>query len=174
MKTLQGLGWLAAFAFAALPAQGDVSLTDLQVAARALTFMENPPSGRVRVGIVYSPRSPRSQAQAEALRVQLGQGMIVGNIDLRPVLVAIDRAATAEVDLFLLTEHMPPTEGGLAAVSRTRQIPCVTTDVEQVEKGACVVAVRSQPKVQIIVNRNAANDSGVRFATAFRVMVTEL
>jgi hypothetical protein len=98
----------------------------------------------------------------------------VGNIDLRPVLVPIDSAATADVDLFLLTEHVAESEDRLAAISKARQIPCVTTDLAKVESGACVIAVRSRPRVEIIVNRDAARDSGVHFATAFRVMVTEL
>jgi ABC-type uncharacterized transport system substrate-binding protein len=165
---------MAAGALAAPLAAADVTPLDLQVAARALSFMERPLSGRVRVGVVYSPQSPRSSNQAQQLRTQLGAGLRVGNIELVPGLVALGDAARADVDLFLLTEHVPPGEAALAGVSKARQIPCVTTDVEQVRSGACIMAVRSRPKVEIIVNRDAANDSGLRFATAFRVMVTEI
>jgi hypothetical protein len=34
--------------------------------------------------------------------------------------------------------------------------------------------VRSAPKVQIVINRAAAKDSDVTFATVFRVMITEI
>jgi hypothetical protein len=36
------------------------------------------------------------------------------------------------------------------------------------------MGIRSAPKVQIVVNRAAAKDSGVAFATVFRVMITEI
>jgi hypothetical protein len=163
-----------ALTFAAISAAADISETDLQLAARTLTFMEQPLSGRVRLGIVYSSASPRSLNQAQALAAQLESGLIVGNIELRPVLVPIERADTADVDLFLMTEFLPPESSHLATISARRQITCVTTDIRQVESGACAIAIRSQPKIEIIVNREAAANSGVRFATAFRVMVTEL
>lgn len=166
--------WLAVLALATLSASAEISITDLQVAARALTFMEQPLSGRVRVGIVHSTRSPRSQSQAKSLATRLDSGLLVGSIELIPVLVPIEEARTAAVDMFLLTEFVPPAFPELSTISRQRQILCVTTDVAQVESGACTVAVRSRPTVEIIVNREAAVNSGVRFATAFRVMVTEI
>lgn len=173
-----GMGrWLGMLALGVLAAPGvaaDISPLDLQIVARALSFMERPLSGRVRVGVVYSPRSPRSASQAEQLRTQLGAGMKVGNLELVPVMVPLDDAETAGVDIFLLTEHVPAGEMSLAGISKARQIMCVTTDIEKVRSGGCIMAIRSKPKVEIIVNRNAANNSGLRFATAFRVMVTEI
>lgn len=168
------LGLLAVGALAAPVVAADVTLLDLQVAARALSFMEKPLSGRVRVGVVYSPQSPRSTSQAQQLRAQLGAGMKVGNLELVPVMVPLGDAKTAGVDLFLLTEYVPPGEMSLAGISKARQIPCVTTDLAMVKNGSCIMAVSSKPKIEIIVNRNAAIDSGLRFATAFRVMVTEI
>jgi hypothetical protein len=50
----------------------------------------------------------------------------------------------------------------------------VTTDLNQVRDGVCLMGVRSSPKVQIVVNRAAANASGITFATVFRVMITEI
>lgn len=156
------------------PARGEISATDLQLAARTLSFMENPLSGRVRVGIVYSPTSSRSEAQAQDLAVRLASGLRVGEMELLPVLVPIESADSADVDFFLMTEFLPPTTSNLSSVSASRQIACVTTDVRQVEAGQCTVAIRSQPRIEIIVNREVADNSGVRFATAFRVMVTEI
>lgn len=174
MSTLRRSGWLAALLLASLPATAEISVADLQVAARTLSFLQNPLSGRVRVGLVYSPERPRSQEQAMALESRLGNGLAVGNLVLLPVPVSAGSAATAGVDVFFLMDHVSSPDGEFAAVMRRRQIPCVTTDVSQAENGTCAVAVRSRPRVEIIVNREAAEASGVQFATAFRVMVTEL
>ena len=175
MKACHWLGCLAIVVVGGVRgAFADISATDLQIAARVLSFMESPLSGRVRLGVVYASEIPRSRNQAEGLMDEFGRGLTVGALELLPVLVPLDAAATADVDLFLLTEHLPASADTLAAVSERRRIPCLTTDVEQVVRGACTVAVRSRPRVEIIVNRGAALDAGVRFATAFRVMVTEI
>jgi hypothetical protein len=159
-------------AFAA-SVSADVTPTDLQVAARALSFMEKPFAGPVRVGILYAADSPASVKEAEALRTLLGEGMKIGKLELKPSLVKTSDAAAASVDMFFLTGFVTAADASAAGIAASKR-PCVTTDFAQVESGACLMGIRSAPKVQIIVNRAAAKDSGVAFATVFRVMITEI
>jgi hypothetical protein len=46
--------------------------------------------------------------------------------------------------------------------------------VAATQAGNCAVSVQSDPKVQITVNKAAASASGVSFASAFLMMVTEI
>ncbi|HZD54304.1 MAG TPA: hypothetical protein VE175_14745 [Woeseiaceae bacterium] len=170
-------GWqtlAACFLLACLPARADVTRTDVQVAARALSFVSNPLAGRIDVGIVYSAASPRSVTQAKDLRSMLDHGLRIGALDLQPVLVELNDVPDADVDLFFLTEHIAPDETPpLVGIAGT-PIICVTTDIEQVRNGVCTIGVRSRPRVEVFVSRAAAMASDVTFATAFRVMITEL
>jgi ABC-type uncharacterized transport system substrate-binding protein len=150
-----------------------VTSTDVQIAARALSFMEKPFAGAVRVGILYAPSSPESVREAESLRDLLGAGMKIGKLELKPTLVKTSDAATANVDMYFLTEYVAAADASAAGIADSKR-PCVTTDFAQVYSGACLMGVRSAPKVQILVNRDAAKDSGVEFATVFRVMITEI
>jgi hypothetical protein len=152
------------------PLGAAVTPTDLQVAARALSFMEKPLTGALRVGIVYAPESAQSLRQAEDIAKMLGTGFKSGNVELQPTLVKLADVSTAKVDLFFMTEFVGPQPALAALKSR----PCVTTDLNQVRDGVCLMGVRSSPKVQIVVNRAAANASGIAFATVFRVMITEI
>ncbi len=164
---------LCAWAAFSETASAEVTTTDLQVAARALSFMEKPFAGVVRVGILYAPDSPRSVREAETLRKLLGEGMKIGKFELQPALVKIGDLAAANVDMFFLTEFVSAADASGAGIVALKR-PCVTTDFAQVESGACLMGVRSAPKVQIVINRAAAKDSGVAFATVFRVMITEI
>jgi hypothetical protein len=169
--------WLAVLAccLIAAPAHADVTATDMQVAARALSFVSNPLSGTVRVGIVYTPGSSKSRRQAESLRTMLAKGLRIGALELRPVLVKSGEKSTADVDLFFLTEYMETNDAAnLPGDGTLRQILCITTDIEQVRSGNCVLGVRSRPKVEVFVNRAAAEADGITFSTVFRVMITEL
>ena len=155
-------------------ARADMTAMDLQIAARALSFMEQPLSGRLQAGIVYSSGDQRSVRQADALERLIGRGMRIGNIELRAVRVDGDQAASADVDLFLLVENAGEAAAAAGAASAHKKVPCITTDLPQVRAGLCVMGVRTTPKVEILVNRAAAEASDTAFATVFRMMVTEL
>ena len=165
---------LCALLGALSPACAGVTHNDLVIAARALSFLENPPTGDVRVGIVYASGDPRSIAEAASLHDILRGGLRAGNLVLRPVMVRIDEVERAKVDLLFLTHGVGKAAARVAAVSDAKRIPCVTTDIAQVKRGTCVVGVRSEPRVEILVNRAAAGASGTTFSTAFRMLITEI
>jgi ABC-type uncharacterized transport system substrate-binding protein len=160
---------------AAAPASAGVTPVDLQIAARALGFMQKPLTGEVRVGIVYVPGNAESSEEASALQTLMGEVFKAGNLVLRPVMIKLEQLEHADVGIFFLTSGVSG-DGGprVAAASRRARIPCVTVDIEQVRSGACVMGVRSHPKVEILVNRAAAASSGIEFSTVFRIMITEL
>jgi len=164
------LASLLAIVGAAAPLGAEVTPTDLQIAARALSFMEKPLTGVLRVGIVYAPDSPRSRRQAEDIEKLLGAGLKSGNVEMRPTLVSLADVGHANVDFYFMTEFV----GSNPALALLKNRPCVTTDLEQVRSGTCLMGVRSSPRVEIVVNRAAAQESGISFATIFRVMITEI
>jgi len=164
---------LSCAVFASGAAHADFTLNDLQIAGRALGFLDKPVQGQVTAGIIYSPANPQSAREAEALKEMLGDGLRIGNVTLRPVLIPVADLQHSTAALFLLTggvEDAPP----LAEVARTKRIPCITTDLAKVKSGSCAIGVRSQPKIEILVNRNAAAGSDVKFSAVFRMMITEM
>jgi len=171
-----GLCLLAAGALATIgPARADITAKDVQVMGRALGFTENPPTGEVNIGIVYAPGNPQSAKEADDLKAMLGAGLKAGNVTLKPVMIKIDELAGAgDVAAFLLTEGVGADGAKLGAAAKSKKKPCVTIDIAQVQSGACVMGIKSEPKVEIVVNKAAAADSGVSFAASFRMMITEL
>lgn len=176
-RRVSWLPWLACILFvvAGQSAFADWTKTDVQVAARALSFVADPLRGTVRVGIVYAPDSPRSVRQAQSLRDMLVDGPRIGGLELRPVLLDAAVVPSANVDLFFLTEFIPPDEAPrLQGEGTQRPILCITTDIAQVRSGNCIMGVRSQPKIEVFVNRATASANNITFSTVFRVMITEL
>jgi hypothetical protein len=101
----------------AFPAKAQMTITDLQIAARALSFMERPLSGTVRMGIVYIPGDAASEAGAESTVQLLGSGLKAGNLLFTPVRVAVKDAGAAAVDLFFLTDGMGERSAPVAAAA---------------------------------------------------------
>jgi hypothetical protein len=155
-------------------ARAQFTPNDLQIAGRALGFLEKPLSGDVKAGIVYAPDDPRSVAEADALKGLLGEGLRVGNVRLVPVLVPVAELSRADVALFFLTAGMTGADTkSVAAAAVAKHTPCITTDLAQVRAGVCAMGVRAQPKIEIFVNRAAAATTNLAFSAVFRMMITE-
>jgi hypothetical protein len=154
-------------------AHAQFTLSDVQIAGRALGFLDKPLQGQVTAAIVYSPTNPQSAHEAEALKDMLGDGLKIGNITLRPVLVPVADVQHSPAALFLVTDGLDDVTA-VADASRNKKIPCITTDLRRVKDGSCAIGVRSQPKIEILVNRNAAIASQLSFSAVFRMMITEI
>jgi hypothetical protein len=111
--------------------------------------------------------------EAEALKDMLGDGLKIGNVTLRPVLIPVADVQHSTAGLFLLTGGVEDA-ALLADSARIKRIPCITTDLAKVKSGSCAIGVRSQPKIEILVNRNAASGSDLKFSAVFRMMITEM
>ena len=158
----------------ALGAQAAVTDSDLQIIGRTLSFLEKPMSGEVTVGIVYVADNPQSEREAQDLQHSLADGLRVGNVLLKPLLVPMEHVAQANADVLFLTSGLGASASPVGVASRTRHLPCITTDLSQVQSGRCAVGVSSQPTVEILVNRAAALANGTSFSTLFRMMVNEI
>jgi hypothetical protein len=154
-------------------AHAQFTMSDLQIAGRALGFLDKPMHGEVTAGIVYSPANPQSMREAGALKDMLGDGLRIGNVTLKPALVTAAEAQHSTAALFLLTDGVDDL-ALVADAARVKRIPCITTDLEKVKVGHCAIGVRSQPKIEILVNRAAAAGSQLSFSAVFRMMITEI
>ena len=171
---LAGALLLALLLPAAAWAQSSAQTTarDLQVVARALGFLETPLRGNIEVAVVHPPGSP---AEAQAVIDALGpDGLRAGNVILRAKPVPSDQlAAMAANPAILLIAAVLPQAGPIANATAGRGVVTIATEERAASTGQVVMTVRSEPRVEIIVNRAAAQAAGVRFAAAFRMMIQE-
>jgi len=147
--------------------------SDVTIAARTLGFMEKPLSGAVRVGVVYAPDDPLSSRDAGALRKSMTNGLTVGGISLNPVMIPVESVGGANVDLLFLAAGVGARASNVRDTGQAKHIPCITLDIDQVRNGNCAIGIKSQPRVEILVNRDVASRSGVSFAGAFKMLITE-
>lgn len=146
---------------------------DLQVAGRALTFLENGPSGRVVLGVVFDPSKPASVAEKNAAMAALSSGVSAGAVTLvgKPV-EADDVGGAAGVNALYVTSGV--NYGAVGAAAKAKKLVTISSAQACVQSGACVMGVTTEPKVEITVNRTAAAAVGAAFKAAFRMMIKEI
>ncbi|MFT4251637.1 MAG: hypothetical protein QM608_04045 [Caulobacter sp.] len=162
----------ALLTIAPLSAHADAA-KDLQVAGRALTFLENGPTGKAVLGVVFDPSKPASVAEKNAVMAAIGGGMNAGSLTLtaKPVEAGAVAGVGGVAALYITTGV---NAGPVGAAAKAKKIITIGSDASCAVSGACVMSVSADPKVEIIVNRGAAASVGAVFKSAFRMMIREV
>jgi hypothetical protein len=146
---------------------------DLQIAGRALTFLENGPTGKATLGVVFDPSKPASVAEKNAVMAALGGGMSAGALTLVGKAVeAGDVAGVSGVAALYITTGV--STGPVGAAAKAKKLITIGSDMSCVTSGACVMSASADPKVEIVVSRSAAAAVGAVFKAAFRMMIREI
>lgn len=168
-KTMATALALSALLLAAPAAHADPA-KDVLIAGRALTFLENGPTGRAVLGVVFDPSKPASVAEKNAVVAAIGGGLNAGAVTLtaKPV-EAGDVAGVSGVAALYVTKGV-----NVGAAAKAKKLVTIGSDAGCVASGACVMAVSGDPKVEIVVSRSAAAAVGAVFKAAFRMMIREV
>ncbi len=147
---------------------------DLEVISKALSFVTGGPSGKVKMAIVYDPNNKRSSDHANEIKGELLTGNLAkSSIFLVGKKTSINKVTGNEADVYFITRGLGTK--AITVFSKARKLNKMTfsNDEECLDKMACVLAVTTDPSVNIYVNFMAAEASGIEFASAFSMTVTK-
>lgn len=165
---------MAALAYA-LPASAAVSPQDAQVALRSMMYLTEKPEGAVSIAVIYAKSLPKTEQDAKALADALAGLSLPGMSKPEPRLVAVeDLGALRDARMAFLTEGLSGHYDKVFEATKGKKILTVSIEKACVQSGRCVMAVQSQPKVEILVSRAAAAAAGVSFVPTFRMLISEL
>ena len=120
------------------------------------------------LALVYD--SPASKAEADALAGQIAGK--AGNFTLVPKVVKSSDIGGSGANAILLMDGV---SGGFAADAvKGKKIPCFTSNSDLVRSGGCLISIKTDGKVEILVSGSLQKASGVGFGAAFRMMITEV
>lgn len=164
-----------AWAMGASAATAATSEKDMQIAMRAVTFWEDTPSGQAVAAIVYDPANESSKSEAEVIKGFLEANPSAGSASLVPKLVAVgDLSGLSGASVAFVTEGLGGQHEAIFSKAAGAGVLTISSDRACVEAGKCVVSVTSKPRVEIVVNKSAADASSVAFQSAFLMLVKEI
>ena len=155
-------------------AERDVSVADLQAAARALGFLDSlPRDGTIVVGIVYAPRSSESKARAGQIAVWLNTFPGPNKSVFRTKIISIaDLAQSGDrLDAIFLLPGLAGDAAQIVDVTRRRHLVSISNDPACLEANFCVLMVRADPSVEIVLHTAMAEAVGASFSSVFTMMV---
>lgn len=143
----------------------------IQATARVLTFLENAPSGKMVIGVVFDPAKPESVAEKNAIMGAIGgAGYSVGGLTL--IGKPMEATAVAGVKAVFITHSV--NFAAVGAAVRAKHIIAIGSDFDCVRSEACAIGISTDPTVQIVVNHNGIAAAGAAFKAAFRMMIHEI
>ena len=159
------------FALAPLTAQA-MDEFDLSVGFKTLPLLENKMSGVVPVAIIYDPKIPESQAEANAInKIIVGGFRAPHDIRLSPIMVSVDDlSALSAAKIGLLTKGSCTDK--VASFAKSQRILTMSSELDCVKSDRSVLGIVSRPTIDIYLSEPAADEAKVSFSPAF-VMIAE-
>lgn len=166
------LAILTAAAGQGVAAAASLSEKEVQILVRAIGFLQPPPTGAATIAVAYDASNPASKQDAEAIASYFGEGLKAGGATLTPKLIEVRQLPSGGFVAIIAAAGVRIEQ--IADAARVLHVACVTGDLNAVESGQCVMTVKSEPKVEIIINRAAAARANVGFGTAFLMMIRQI
>ena len=145
------------------------SAKDLETIARAVGFMNNGPTGAVSVDVVFDPANADSAAHADEVI-----GLLAGGVGSKVTLTGKKVSAAGDITsrVIFLTRGAGSLYGPALNTAAGNNGITVSTDDACLGNG-CVLVVKTQPSVDILVSTAAAAKTNTEFASAFSMMITK-
>jgi hypothetical protein len=151
------------------------TLKEIKVGIRVLDFVNGPPPAEHVLGIIYNPQNRQSVEDAQSIQGWISSGLTPSKVQWTPVLMDVRRLAEAQPvpAAILASGTSGDFEDLVFHYARRQRVLTITSDMDCVVAGKCVVGVAAEPRVEVVVSRSAAAACGVVFSDAFRMMVLE-
>jgi len=157
------------------PLEAATSIEDILIAVRTIIFTDSPPSGKVPLAILFDSNQPQSVADLQTAVDVLDGGTQVGTLMVRAVPLPIDQLDRLSSFRFvLITSSLKDYQKDIFERSKGTGTVTISTDVECVKQGLCVMGVVSEPRVQILLSSSACLAAAVKFLIPFRMMIKEM
>jgi hypothetical protein len=156
-------------------AAGDVSDADLQAGARAMGFLDSlPHDGVVVIGVVYSGVAPDGKAQAQQTAERLRAIAGPNNARFQPTLIPVEtlRQTQDRLDVLYLMPGVSAFAGTIVETARQRHLLTISDDPVCLDTGCCILMVRAERRVEIVLDIALADAVGVHFPSVFMMLVT--
>ena len=159
------------------PAAWATDQQDLSVATETLLVLTSKAISPVIVAIIYDEAIPESKTDANSIKSELDKGLEApSGIKLVPMIVTIkDLSGLREARMAFLAHGLgAPAFEAVSRAAKDMGLLTVSTDMDCVKSGKCVLGITTKPRVEIYYSRAAGDAAHVTFAPVFIMLAKEI
>lgn len=153
------------------PVFADLSEKHVQVAMKSLKFAQPKIGSGAVVAIIYAQGDSASKALADSLSTFIASGKAVKKIKLTPKVMPADAVDLTGARLVFVTDAAIANISNIASAANSNQALTIASDTNCSVSGLCAMTIETDPKVQIYLSSDAAQNAGVSFSNAFMMLV---
>ena len=175
-STIKAFALLVALTqFISIPAFSQMNNKSIDVLGRALPFIPHIKIGDQKVGIVFDPESPVSKSEKDILMQRLGKGYTIGKYTLVGHTVKVTELdQLVHLDIIIVTNGIELFQGRIFKKAQDHHLLTVSSDMDCVLRGNCVLGIAVSPKVKMVLNGRARAECRINFAQALRLLLQEV
>lgn len=173
LKMLTGIAAVLASTTLA-PTSVNASEKEVAVATRALSFIEPTLKGSVKTVVFYKDGDAASRSEAQRIRSALSGKKVKGASFSVTLASASNTSAASGAKVVFVARGLKSRHASIFSAASAARAITISSDLSCVRSGKCVVGVKSSPKAEILVSRQARQKTKVGFASAFLMLVNEV
>jgi len=149
---------------------------DITVGLKALPLLTDKISGSAVAAIVYDASSPASSADAEAIKAAIGSGIAApGGVNISAIMVPTsDLSKLSQTKIAFIAKGTSAAFGAIASAASSNKVLTISTDLDCVKAGKCILGVVSEPSVEIYYSKSAGDAANIGFSQAFAMLVKQV
>jgi len=146
---------------------------DIVALSKAISFIKDGPSGTVNFEILYDDGNAASSAHANEVASIAASPVGSGKVKLQGKKVSVASVGSTGSKVIFVTKGLNSKYASILNTAAGKGAITVSTDEDCLSSGGCVLAVKTQPNIDIMVSGSAASKTGIEFSSAFSMMITQ-
>ncbi len=177
MRPWKAVATVCVFLVFICPSAHATDQLDISTGLKTLLLMTNRVSGLIAVAVVFDPANPESRMDAENIRSAIDSGNgVPGGLKMTAELVGYTSfLKSTDAKVAFLAKAIPVSSfDTISATAQSSGILTISTDLDCVKSGKCVLGIMSKPRVEIYYSPAAAEAAHINFAPAFIMLAKQV
>jgi hypothetical protein len=164
-----------ALALTAVPA-GATDQKDLVVGLKTFPLLDNKITGTAAAAIIFDPANPSSKADADSIKAAMGAtAWPVAGVTLTPLMIPVSELAKlSQAKVAVVAQGTSASFGAIATAASSAGVLTMSTDLDCVKGGKCILGIVSNPTVEIYYSKAAGDAAKITFSPAFTMLVKQI
>ncbi len=150
-------------------------LADVNAGLNTLSQLMNKITGDTIMAVVYDPANATSVADAQEIKKIVAGGIrMPDGSKLSAQLVGINELGKlSRARIAFLTPGLQADFTDIGTATSAASILTISTDIECVRAGKCIIGVEAKPVLTIYYSKQAADNAKIEFTQAFSMLVKQ-